>query len=213
VPVEPALEQRRERAIAAFKAENARDPRSVSDGAGRQRPRELLDAERLAAWVERLEPQASEALQLASHCQHLRRWEVPRSEYEPGRIGYLKWRKALARFHADQAGQILRELGYEADVLARVREIQLKQGLLSNPDAQAMEDALCLSFLEHELADFAEQHLDDKVIDIIAKTWGKMSERGHRWALTLPLSGRPAQLVHAALARPADAGVGSPGES
>ncbi|MEO8184775.1 MAG: DUF4202 domain-containing protein [Deltaproteobacteria bacterium] len=201
--MEPASEPRRERAIAAFQAENARDPRSVSDDAGRQRPRELVDAERLAAWVERLEPQASEALRLASHCQHLRRWELPRDEYAPGRIGYLKWRKALARFHADQAGQILQQLGYDEDVLHAVRQIQLKQGLVTDPDVQTMEDALCLAFLQHELAAFSEEHPDEKVIDIIAKTWGKMSERGHRWALTLPLSARTAALVQAALARPA----------
>src|SRR5688500_550572 len=103
---------RRSRAIAAFQAENSRDPNLTTD-AVEARPRELVAAERLAAWVQRLEPQASEALVLASHCQHLRRWELPRSEFEPGRIGYLSWRKALARFHADQAAQVLRGLGYE----------------------------------------------------------------------------------------------------
>jgi hypothetical protein len=197
-----AAEQLRARAIAAFQAENARDPRTLRDERGQQRPRELLDAERLAAWVERLEPQASEALRLAGHCQHLRRWEVPRSNYEPGRIGYLKWRKALARFHADEAGKILQQLGYGQDVLDGVRRIQLKQGLLSDPDVQTMEDALCLAFLEHELAEFAQQHPDEKVIDIIAKTWRKMSDRAHDWALRLPLGARELELVKAALAAP-----------
>ena len=200
-----ASEQLRERAIAAFQAENARDPRRVGDDRGQQRPRELLDAERLAAWVERLEPHASEALRLASHCQHLRRWELPRSEYEPGRIGYLKWRKALARFHADQAGTILQQLGYGEEVLRAVRQIQLKQGLLTDPDVQSMEDALCLSFLEHELGEFALQHPDEKVIDIIAKTWRKMSARAREHALRLPLGARELGLVKAALAAPAPA--------
>jgi len=205
----PAAEQLRERAIAAFQTSNARDPRTVCDDRGQARPRELLDAERLAVWVERLEPQASEALRLAGHCQHLRRWEVPRSEYEPGRIGYLKWRKALARFHADEAGKILQQLGYGEEVLSGVRRIQLKQGLLTDPDVQAMEDALCLSFLEHELAEFAQQHPDEKVIDIIAKTWRKMSARAHEWALRLPLGARELRLVEAALAAPAPDADGS----
>lgn len=168
--------------------------------AGLERPRELVDAERLAAWVERLEPRASEALVLASFCQHLRRWEIPRSDYEAGRLGYLKWRKALARFHADQAGEILRGLGYPEEVLLEVRQIQLKQGMSLRPDVQTMEDALCLSFLEHELGEFARQHPDDKVIDIIAKTWGKMSDRAHQLALGLPLGSRELSLVQAALA-------------
>ena len=207
-----AAGERRERAIEAFRAENARDPRQLRDATGQPRPREWLDAERLAAWVERLEPQASEALRLASYCQHLRRWEKPRSEYEPGRIGYLKWRKALARFHAEEAEKILRPLGYGDDVLLPLRQIQLKQGLITDPDVQTMEDALCLSFLEHELGDFAREHPDHKVIDIIAKTWRKMSGRAREIALTLPLGGRELELVQAALSRPepaADAEEGS----
>jgi hypothetical protein len=195
-----STDERRARAIAAFRAENARDPRTVLDASGQPRPRELLDAERLAAWVERLEPRASEALCLASWCQHLRRWEVARSEYEPGRIGYLKWRKALGRFHADQAEQILSELGYDPELREAVRRIQMKQGLTTEPDVQTMEDALCLAFLEHELAAFSREHPDEKVIDIIAKTWRKMSERGHEHALRLPLGERELGLVKAALA-------------
>jgi hypothetical protein len=191
--------ERRERAIAAFRAENSRDPHSIVD-AGELRPKELVAAERLAAWVQRLEPEASEALVLASHCQHLRRWEMQRSEFEAGRIGYLTWRKALARFHANQAAEILRSLGYPDELLLAVRQINLKQGLQTNPDVQAMEDALCLSFLEHELVEFADKHPDDKVIDIIRKTWGKMSEKGHRAALALGLPERATALVQQALA-------------
>ena len=189
---------RRSRAIAAFQAENSRDPNLTTD-AVEARPRELVAAERLAAWVLRLEPQASEALVLASHCQHLRRWELPRSEFEPGRIGYLSWRKALARFHADQAARVLRGLGYEETLVLAVRQINLKQGMQSNPDVQTMEDALCLSFLEHELAEFATKHTDDKLCDIIRKTWGKMSERARQLALLLPLPERAALLVRQAL--------------
>jgi hypothetical protein len=152
--------------------------------------------------VERLAPNASEALRLASHCQHLRRWELPRSDYETGRVGYLKWRKALARFHADQAAQILNRLGYAEPVLQAVRQIQLKQGLVTQFDVQTMEDALCLSFLEHELSEFSLQHPDAKVIDIIAKTWRKMSDRAHELALSLPFAPRELALVQAALAPP-----------
>lgn len=195
--------ERRSRAIAAFRAANAQDPHRVIDG-GTERPKELVAAERLAAWVQRIEPAASEALTLASHCQHLCRWELPRSDYPEGRIGYLAWRKALARRHADRAAEILRAAGYDEGFIAEVRAINLKQGLRANPDTQAMEDALCLSFLEHELEEFAQKHSEDKVIDIIAKTWGKMSERGHRFALQLApaLPPRARALVERALAHP-----------
>jgi uncharacterized protein DUF4202 len=191
-------EDRRRRALEAFRAANAADPNTLLD-AGQPRPRELVDAERLAAWVLRLEPSASEALVLASHCQHLCRWELPRANFPDGRIGYLTWRKALARLHADRSSEILRQVGYDEAVIEQVRSINLKQGLRTNPDVQTMEDALCLAFLEHELDEFAGKHADDKVVDIIRKTWGKMSERGHARALELPLSTRSSSLVSSAL--------------
>jgi hypothetical protein len=192
---------RKSRAIAAFRAANAEDPVTLLvDGVAR--PKELVEAERLAAWVARLEPEPSEALELASHCQHLRRWTLPRSDYPEGRIGYLTWRKALARRHADQAADILRSVGYDDALIEDVRRINLKQGLHQIADVQAMEDALCLAFLEHELDEFAGKHDDAKLIDIIRKTWRKMSERGHARALELApsLPSRSAALVTRALA-------------
>jgi hypothetical protein len=93
----------------------------------------------------------------------------------------------------------LRELGYDEELLREVRQINLKQGLQTQADVQTMEDALCLSFLEHELEEFASKHPDDKVVQIIRKTWGKMSERAQRLALGLPLPERAGQLVQKAL--------------
>jgi hypothetical protein len=105
----------------------------------------------------------------------------------------------LGRFHADQASQVLREVGFEEELIAAVREINMKLGLQSNPDTATMEDALCLSFLEHEFGEFCEKHEDDKVIDIVVKTWKKMTDRGHAQALKLPLAGRSLELVQRAL--------------
>src|SRR5688572_14815512 len=135
--------ERFESAIAAFDQANAEDPAHEQVG-GVARPRELVHAERLAAWVERLEPSPSEALRLAARCQHLQRWKIPRSSYPDGRVGYLRWRTQLARFHADRAAEILASAGYERALIDQVRRINLKQGMRSDPDVQTMEDALCL---------------------------------------------------------------------
>jgi hypothetical protein len=162
-------------AVEAFEREHARDPRGVS----------ALEAERLARWVERLDPDASEALCLAARSQHVRRWEIPRAQFPEGRVGYLQWRTRLMRFHADESAKILAAVGYDAATIERVRRINAKQGLRSDPDVQTMEDALCLSFLEHELEAFAAKHDDAKLIEILRKTWKKMSERGHAAALEL----------------------------
>jgi hypothetical protein len=194
-----APSDRFERAIAAFDAANAEDPTPIDVG-GEARPRELVQAERLSAWMTRLYPEASEALRLAARCQHLRRWEIPRKSYADGRIGYLEWRKELSRFHARKAAEILRSVGYDDDTIARVERINKKTSIKADAEVQAMEDALCLAFLDHELAEFAAEHEDDKIVDIVQKTWRKMSARGHEEALKLPLTGRAGELVRKALA-------------
>jgi hypothetical protein len=189
---------RYERAIAAFDRANAEDPNSLAV-AGVSRPRELVQAERLSAWVTRLEPAASEALLLAARCQHIRRWQIPRGSYPAGRVGYLQWRTELGRFHADTAARLLEEIGYEHDLIDAVRRINTKQGLRSNPDTQIMEDALCLAFLEHEFDEFSRKYPAEKVCEIVQKTWKKMSPRGHELALQLPFSAEALALVTRAL--------------
>jgi hypothetical protein len=163
-------------AIEAFDRENAKDPEPQRAG---------LQAERLTVWIERLSPQASDALRLAARCQHLRRWEIPRSDFPDGRRGYLQWRARLAQFHAEESAKILRALGFDGETIDRVRSINLKQGLGRDPEVQIMEDALCLAFIEHELEAFASKHEDDKIVTILRKTWRKMSPSGRQAAVEL----------------------------
>jgi hypothetical protein len=147
----------------------------------------------------RLAPEASPALRLAAHCQHLERWRIPRSRYPEGRTGYLLWRKELGRFHADRSSEILRRVGYDEETIRRVQTINQKKSIKLDADVQAMEDALCLTFLEYEIDVFAAKHEDDKIVDILRKTWRKMSERGHAEALRLRYSDRVGALVNKAL--------------
>jgi hypothetical protein len=158
-----------------------------------------LHAERLAAWVGRLEPNASLPLRLAAHCQHVGRFRLPRSSYPEGRSGYLRWRAELARRHAETAEAILQELAFDSETIAQVKRIVSKQNATRDADVQTMEDALCLAFLEHELREFAERHDDDKLVRILRKTWKKMSERARELALTLPLDARAQALIATAL--------------
>jgi hypothetical protein len=188
-----------ERAKLAFDQLNALDPvKEAVDGV--ERPRLVVQADRLSSWVERLDPHASEALRLAARCQHIERWKVLRDEFPPGRVGYLQWRTKLGRFHADRAEGVLRGAGYDDEVVQAVRRIVTKQNLHSSPDSQTMEDALCLVFLEFEFDAFLEKHPDeDKAVEILEKTWKKMSPRGREAALTLSLSPRAQKLVAAAI--------------
>ena len=188
-----------ERAKLAFDQLNALDPvKEAVDGG--ERPRLVVQADRLSSWVERLDPRASEALRLAARCQHVERWKIAREEFPPGRVGYLQWRTKLGRFHADRAESILRGAGYDDEVVHAVRRIVTKQNLHSNPDSQTMEDALCLVFLEFEFDAFLAKHPDeDKAVEILEKTWKKMSPRGREAALTLALSPRAQKLVASAI--------------
>jgi len=186
-------------AISAFDRENSEDPHTLSvDGA--ERPRELVNAERLSAWVERLAPNASEALRLAARCQHIRRWQIPRASYPADRAGYLRWRTQLGRFHADTVTRILEGLGYDRELIDAVRRINLKQGLHSNADTQTMEDALCLTFLEFEFEEFCVKYPAEKVTAVVQKTWKKMSAKAHQAALGLPFTQGSLQIVQRALA-------------
>lgn len=187
-----------ERAVSAFSAANAEDPRHVEVD-GQSRPFALVQAERRVAWLKKLVQDPPTALLLAAHCQHLRRWEIPRSKFEEGRVGYLKWRKALSKFHADQAAAILTDSGVESDVVDEVRRINLKQGLHTSGNTQTIEDVMCLVFLEYELEEFAKKHDSSKVESILAKTWEKMSETGRQAALKIDFSTQLAKLVERAI--------------
>ena len=188
-------------AIARFDAANADDPTTeVFQGA--VYPKELLYAQRMTAWLDNIAPEASEVLRLAVRCQHIQRWTIPRHTYAMDRHGYLRWRTTLAKFHADTAAAILRDVGYDDATIQRVQTLLRKERLKRDPEVQCLEDVICLVFLEHYLAAFATQHDEVKVLDILRKTWTKMSPRGHEVALTLPMSPEAHRLVEQALAEP-----------
>lgn len=185
-------------AIARFDAANAEDPNhEVFDGVSY--PKELLYAQRMTAWLDKIAPDASEVVQLAVRAQHIRRWTIPRSDYPQGRQGYKRWRSTLARFHADTAGAVLRDVGYDDETIGRVQALLRKEKLKRDAEVQLLEDVICLVFLENYFADFAQQHDEEKIIDILRKTWAKMSPLGHEAALALEMPDAARDLVARAL--------------
>lgn len=174
-------------AIARFDRANAEDP-NVETADGVSHPKELLYAQRMSEALERFAPDASEVVRLAARCQHIRRWTAPRDTYPEGRDGYRRWRTGLARFHAETAGGILRQVGYDDTIVGRVEALLRKERLKADPEVQLLEDVACLVFLGHYLAPFAARHEDEKVVGILQRTWRKMSERGREAALALDLA-------------------------
>jgi hypothetical protein len=190
--------ERFKRALARFDDENSQDP-NREDIDGVQQPRELIYAHRLTDWVLRLCPDASEELRLAARCQHLRRWEIPRNSYPMTRVGYLQWREGLKKFHAQRAGEILRELGYPEEIITRVQNLNLKKDFPKDPETRVLEDALCLVFLQHQFAELASRTSEDKMINAVQKTWKKMTEQARTKALELPFTEKEKSLIAKAL--------------
>jgi hypothetical protein len=184
-------------AIRRFDEENSRDPnRETVNGVAH--PRELIYSQWLTEWVLKLCPEASEALRLAARCQHLCRWTIPRSSYPMTRAGYLQWRSDLKKFHAQKSGEILREVGYSQDMIEKVQNLNLKKNPRDS-ECAALEDALCLVFLEHQLADLASKTEDEKVVTALQKSWKKMTPAGHAEALKLSYGPREKALLDRAL--------------
>ena len=107
-------------AINRFDAANKEDPRSeLVDG--QPQPRELLFAQRVYEWVQKLVDNPSEELLLAARAHTLRRWSIPREQYPKTTVGYHQWRDVLAQFHAKEAEEILSEVGYPADTIRKIK--------------------------------------------------------------------------------------------
>jgi len=186
------------RARALIDAAHDADPTRSEDG----RAAELVYANRIEAWVARLVPDASPPLLLAARCQHLERFLTPRSTYPEGRTGYLKWRQFLYKKQAERARELALEAGLPAAEADQIARSVSKTDLRKDAGSQALEDAAILVFLENEIGAFAAQHADytrEKFVDILRKTWRKLSPAAQPHARALKLPPAIADLVHAAL--------------
>ncbi len=170
-------------------AANAEDPNH----------KELIYGERMTEVLAELYPEASEELMLAVRAQHIRRWTIARKQYPMDRDGYKSWRSDLARYHAETAGNILANAGYAEDFIERVKALVLKKKFKVDEEAQALEDVACIVFLKFYFAPFAAEHDDVKTLDVLRKTWVKMSSKGHEAALKLTLPEALRSLITRAL--------------
>ena len=192
-------EARFKHAIERIDAANSEDPNHETLDDGTRISKEIVYAQRMTRRLERLEPDASEVLRLAVRAQHIRRWTILRDSFPTGRKGYHQWRTTLYRFHADEAGRIMEDAGYDEPSVQRVQSLLRKERLKQDAEAQTLEDVACLVFLESYFAEFARKHDDEKLRTIIRKTWRKMSERGQQAALKLELDSGSRERIERAL--------------
>lgn len=190
---------RLESVLAAIDEANARDP-TPAEADGKMLARALLYGRRMSAVLADFMPDAPEVLRIAARAQHIERWVIPRASYGQGRIAYLTWRKDLQQHHAKRCGELMRAAGYGDDDIGKVGALLRKERLKVDPLTQALEDVICLVFLQYEAPEFIALHDDDKVRDILAKTARKMSPSGLAAAGKLSLEPRLAKLLGQALA-------------
>jgi len=181
-------------AFSRFDAYNATDP-NREEFEGKTYPKEVLYAERMTKKLNDYAPKAPEYMQLAVRCQHIGRWEIARNSYPMDRPGYLMWRSQLKLHHAKVAEPILKACGYDEETIEKVKALLLKKQLKQNPDTQLIEDVICLVFVEYYLDDFAKQHSEEKMVDILKKTLKKISPRGIEEALKINMNDDVKQLI------------------
>ena len=185
-------------AFSLFDKANADDPnKDIVDG--RSIAKELIYGQRMSQTLNRFHLDPSETIQLAARSQHICRWKIPRDNYPMDRIGYLKWREELKKFHASKASEILEKVGYNKEIIERVSFLLQKKKLKKDHETQILEDVICLVFLEFYYSDFCKKHSKEKVIDILQKTWRKMSENGQQAALKLTYSEKGLGLIKQAI--------------
>ena len=188
-----------ERAIAIIDNKNSEDMH-IEYFQEQEFPKEFLYSKRMSQKLLEFKPDASKELQIAVHAQHICRWKIARSEYPMNKVGYIKWRERLKKMHADITSDILKNVGYDSEFINRVSFLIKKKLIKKDEETQTMEDVICLVFLEYYFEEFAAKHQDEKLIDILRKTWKKMSTKGQAEAMNLHFSPKSESLIKQAIA-------------
>ncbi len=190
-------------ALAAIDTANADDPNTVVVR-GVELPLAQAHGRLADEWVQRLQPDADDALRIAARAHHLRRWELPRTEYPDGRPGYLRWRRDQKARHAADVEGLLVASGYDATVIGRVQALIRRDDLATDAATKAVEDAACLVFLETQLNSLAGRLTPERLGEVIRKTAAKMSPAGLAMTADVPLTESERAFVRRALIEPSD---------
>ena len=175
-----------DKVVSLMDAANSEDP-NIETADNKEWPKELLYSHRMSDMLERFKPATDDVMKLAIRGQHVQRWKSPRDDYPMDRKGYLQWRADLYKFHGDIVAELMAEAGYDDESLGRVKVAIGKRQLKLNNDTKLLEDIAGLVFIEHYMLAFAEKHpeySEEKWIDIIQKTWKKMTAEAHEFALS-----------------------------
>lgn len=162
-------------------------------------PAEYLYSLRMTKELQRFCPDASSQLQVACRAQHIARWKYPRTDYPEGRAGYLKWRSELYKIHADLTSDIIMKISGDSSFAEAVKKKMVNKVKGSSEGSQIIEDVACLVFLKYYFDDFIKKHEETKLLNIVKKTWDKMSEEAHKAALKFEFTDEQKTVIEKAL--------------
>ena len=162
----------------------------------------LIYSQQCFEWLRKLNPKYTEAQEIGARCQHFRRWDIPREDFPMDKKGYYQWRIKLYSYQADKTAEVLINAGYSEEFINEVKNMVAKKNLRKNENSQLIEDVACLVFLEHYIQPFvsAKDYSEEKWIKIIQKTWAKMSDKAHKFALKINYPTSILTLIQKALA-------------
>ncbi|MGB0936479.1 MAG: DUF4202 domain-containing protein [Colwellia sp.] len=178
--------------------------KNITHFEGVDHPKELLYGHLMSNCLKAHWPDATESLQIAVRAQHIKRWHLKRSDYKQGKAGYYQWRIALGKYHAELTSSLMLEAGYTSEEANRTGAIIRKEKIKLDEETQTLEDVACLVFLQYYFSAFADKYTgsdeaEQKIINIVRKTWAKMSDKAHDIALKLPLPEHLGVIVKKAL--------------
>ena len=162
----------------------------------------LIYSQQCFEWLKKLNPNFTDTQEMGARCQHFRRWDIPREDFPMDKKGYYQWRIKLYTYQAEKAADVLSNVGYSVDFIEEVKSMIAKKDLRKNENSQLIEDVACLVFLEHYIVPFAstKNYSEEKWVKIIQKTWAKMSDKAHKFALEINYPSPILALIKKALA-------------
>lgn len=155
----------------------------------------LIQSKHMTEMLLQLYPQADEVLQISARAFHVERWIIPRTDYQMDRVGYLQWRTKLKEHHAERTSLIMQELGFEPHIIEETKKTIERKFIKSHTYSQQLEDIASLVFLKHEFDEFTEKHTTEKCVEIVNKTWLKISTTAKQFALTLNFSAKAKHIL------------------
>ncbi len=134
-----------------------------------------LHGQRGSFWLGQLTGRPGAALTLSARAHHVGRFEVPRSSFAAGRVGYHQWKSAAREYCAGVLGELGDACSVDVDVLSEACELVRKTST-DKDSAQVHQDVCSLVFFEVDAAELSQRLTAAQVERAVRSTLAAMSD-------------------------------------